>query len=97
MSPVSKIELRRIASRKDARETLEDLIAGKAEAYVAFRRLYGLWCANNAALQELKPLFRMEAVEADGRISVTAEFREQILSTAKKILPKLLVDAPKTE
>lgn len=96
MSPVSKVKLRRLAYRKAARETLEDLIAGKSEAYNAFRRLYGLWCVNNAALQELKPLFRMEGIEPDGQISVTAEFREQVLSTAKKILPKLQVDAPKS-
>jgi hypothetical protein len=87
--PQSKTNLRRLASRKAAKEVLQDLITGRAEAYDAFRRLYGLWCANNAALEELRPLFQMEGIEPDGRISVTAEFQEQIRSVAKGILPDI--------
>jgi hypothetical protein len=70
---------------------LQDLIAGKADVYEAYRRLYGLWCANNAALQELRPLFRMEGIEPDGPISVTIEFREKVISVANKILPTLSI------
>ena len=89
MSPTSKVERRRLASRQAARELLQDLVDGKADAYEAYRRLYGLWCTNNAALQELRPLFRIEGIEPDGHISVTIEFREQVLSLAKTILPTL--------
>jgi hypothetical protein len=53
-----------------------------------------LWCANNPALQELRPLFRMEGIEPDERVSVTAQFRERVLFTAKKTLPKFQIDAP---
>jgi hypothetical protein len=87
MSPQSKIKRRRLASRLAAKELLEDLVTGKADAYEGYRRLYGLWCSNNAALQELRPLFRMEGIEPDGFLSVTDEFREKVLSVAKSILP----------
>jgi hypothetical protein len=70
-------------------ELLQDLVAGKADAYHTYRRLYLVWCANNAALQELRPLFRMAGIEPDGRISVTVEFREKVLSTARTILLQL--------
>jgi hypothetical protein len=63
-------------------------VTGKADAYEAYRRLYGLWCANNAALQELRPLFRMEGIDADGHIVVTTEFRGHVVSLAKSILPQ---------
>lgn len=89
MSPVSKVKLRRLASRRAARDLLQDLVAGKVDAYEAYRRLWGLWCSNNAALQELRPLFRMEGIEAEGCISVSAEFRGQVLSLAGEILPQL--------
>jgi hypothetical protein len=72
---------------------LQDLLAGKADEYEAYRRLHGLWCANNAALQELRPLFRMEGVEPDGLLTVTVAFRERVLATAKIILPQLQVDS----
>jgi hypothetical protein len=38
---------------------------------------------NNAAVQELRPLFTMDGIEPDGLLSVTEEFREQVLSLAK--------------
>jgi hypothetical protein len=67
---------------------LEDILTGKTDPYLAYRRLYILWCANNGALQELRPMFRMEGIDADEHIIVTAEFREQVLSLAKQILPQ---------
>jgi hypothetical protein len=88
MSPTSKLERRRIANRQEARDLLQNIVTGNADAYEAYRRLYGLWCANNAALQELRPLFRIEGIEADGHIIVTTEFREQVVSLAKSILPQ---------
>jgi hypothetical protein len=88
MSPTSEIERRRIASRQEARELLESVAVGNTDPYMAYRRFYVLWCANNAALQELRPLFRMEGIDADGHIIVTTEFREQVRSLAKEILPQ---------
>jgi len=35
-----------------------------------------LRCNNNAAVQELRPLFTMDGIELDGLLSVTEEFRE---------------------
>ena len=87
MSPISKVKLRRAASRRTARDLLQDLVAGKVDTYEAYRRLWGLWCTNNAGLQELRPLFRIEGIEPEGCFSVTAEFREQVLSLANEILP----------
>jgi hypothetical protein len=86
MSPTSKIERRRIASRQEVRGLLESIATGKSDPYMPYRRLYVLWCANNAALQELRPLFRMEGIDADSHTIVTTEFREQVRSLAKQIL-----------
>ena len=93
MSPTSKVETRRLASRQAARAALEDLVSGQADAYDAYRRLYLLWCANNAAVQELRPLFRMDGIDAGSCFSVSPEFREEARSIASKILPQFLVDA----
>jgi hypothetical protein len=89
VSPISKVDLRRLASRQAAKELLQNLVAGKADAYQAYRSLYGPWCGNNAAVRELRPLFTMDGIEPDGRLSVTEEFREQVLSLAKQILSQL--------
>jgi hypothetical protein len=89
---ISKKEIRRLASRQAARATLQDLVNSRVDAYDAYRSLYRLWCSNNAALQELRPLFRVDGVDADGRISVTAEFREHVRSMASRILPQFLTD-----
>ena len=94
VSPISKVETRRFASRQAAGAALQDLVSGKADAYDAYRRLYLLWCANNAALQELRPLFRVDGIDPDSSLSVTAEFREQLRLIASKILPQFLVDTP---
>ena len=91
VSPTSKIERRRLAFRQEARDLLQDLADGKADPYLAYRRLYALWCANNAALQELRPLFRIDRIEPDGRLSITDEFRKLALSTAKTVLPTFSV------
>ena len=97
VSRTSKIENRRLASRQAATEILRDLVAGKADAYEGYRQLHSLWCANNAALQELRPLFRMDGIEPDGRINVTEDFRKEVLSRAMKILALFLIDAPKSD
>ena len=89
VSPMSKIELRRLASRRAARDLLQGLVDGNADSYQAYRGLYALWCGNNAAVQELRPLFRMDGIEPDGHLSVTDEFRAKVLTLAKQILPLL--------
>lgn len=89
MAAISKVELRRLACRKAAKELLQGLVDGNADPYRAYRGLYGLWCGNNAAVQELRPLFTMDGIEPDGRLSVTEEFRAQVLTLAKEILPLL--------
>jgi hypothetical protein len=85
MSPKSKIGLRRLQSRQAAKSLLQDLTAGRTDPYEAYRRLYIVWCRNNAAIQELRPLFRMTGIEP-GAMSVTEEFRGQVVSMAKEIL-----------
>jgi hypothetical protein len=89
MSPISKIEIRRLASRHAAKELLQSAVTGETDVYLAYRGLYRLWCSNNAALQELRPLFRIDGIEPDGCLSVTDEFREQVRTLARQILPHL--------
>ena len=92
MSPISKIEKRRRASRQAARNYLEAVVTGKADAYEGYRKLWGLWCSNNAALQELRPLFRIPDVELEGVFIVTPGFRAQIALLAQAIPPKFQID-----
>ena len=87
MSPVSKRALRRATDRKRANAILESLSQGTGDVYESYRALYGLWCSNNAAIQELRPLFRIPGIEPDGAFSVTDEFKKTVRSLAKAILP----------
>ena len=86
MSPLRKSKARKVAAREKARELLTSLINGERDVYEAYRGLYGLWCSNNAAVQELSPLFRMPGVEADGRFSITEEFRKEAVRISQTIL-----------
>jgi hypothetical protein len=89
MTPISKIKGRRRATRQAAKEYLESVAFGDADVYLTYRSLYGLWCRNNAAVEELRPLFRIDGVDPDGKLSVTDEFRERVRSLARNILPQL--------
>jgi len=80
---------RRQANRQAARRLLKVIASGEAEVYSAYRSLYGLWSDHNAALQELRPLFRIPGIDADGTLSVTKEFEAQVRSLAASILPTL--------
>ena len=80
---------RKQASRKAARELLVGLVSGAAEPYEAYRHLYRIWCGHNSAVQELRPFFRIPGVEPDGRLSVTEDFKQQVLALAAAILPKI--------
>ena len=68
---------------------MQAIASGEAEVYLAYRSLYWLWSDHNAALQELRPLFRIPEIEPDGSLSVTTEFEVQVRSLATAILPTL--------
>jgi len=76
-------------ARKAAKDLLAGIVSGEGEVYAAYRRLYGLWCRHNAALQKLRPMFRLPGIEPDGPLSVTAEFENQVRALASEILPML--------
>ena len=79
--------MRRARVRKRAVELLESL-SGKEYLYEEYRALYGLWCVYNAAVPELRPLFRIPGIEPDGRLSITAEFSSTVRRIAGEILPE---------
>lgn len=83
----AKAALRRWQVRKRTENLLRSVSDGSADAYDGYRALYLLWCSYNAAVPELRPLFRMPGVEPDGSLRVTDVFREQVRSLAKEILP----------
>ena len=75
--------------KQAARELLRGLASGSSDAYETYRNLYFLWITQNAALQELRPLFTIPGVEPDGQLSVTEEFKGQVRSSAIAILEGL--------
>ena len=95
MSPIRKITARRIRVRKQAKAILQSLSEGGIDVYEGYRALYSLWCSNNAAIPELRPLFRIPGIEPDGQLRVTDRFREEIRSLSAQILP--LISDTKTE
>lgn len=80
---------RRNASRQAATELLRGIATGTADVYESYRQLYGIWCRNNSAVQELRPLFRIPGIEPDGRLSVTADFQWQVRHLAASLLDTL--------
>jgi hypothetical protein len=87
MSPVKKSVQRRIQDRQRAKAILKSLSEGGSEAYEQYRALYKLWCSNNSALPELKPLFRISGIEPDGSFAISDEFRATVRALASQILP----------
>ena len=87
MSPLKKSVQRRIQDRQQAKAILKSLSEGGSEAYEQYRSLYKLWCSNNSALPELKPLFRISGIEPDGTFAVSDEFRATVRGLASQILP----------
>jgi len=83
---ISKVELRRLATRKASISLLEQMFAGEIEVYIGYRRLYRYWCGHNSAVEELRPMFSIPNISPDGILSVTDEFNEQIISIAREIL-----------
>jgi hypothetical protein len=55
--------------------------------------LYSLWCSNNAAVPELRPLFQIEEICPGSTFSVTAEFKERVFSLAEEVLLTFPPDA----
>jgi len=83
---ITRVELRRLATRKACISLLEEMISGQIEVYVGYRRLYRYWCGHNSAVQELRPMFSIPGLEPDGILSVTEGFNAQIASIAREIL-----------
>ncbi len=59
----------------------------QGDLYEQYRSLYSLWRTNNAAVTELRPMFRIPGVDPDGQLSVTSNFIAAVRSIAKEILP----------
>ena len=87
MSPLRKTAIRRAKCRERAVAELKALIDAQSDAYQHYRNLYSLWCSNNAAVPELRPLFRIPGIAPDGFLSVTTEFKERARSLANELLP----------
>jgi hypothetical protein len=77
------------APRQTARELLRGLASESSHVYETYRSLYHLWCTQNSAVQELRPLFRIPGIEPDGQLSVTEEFKGHVRSSAIAILASL--------
>ena len=84
----SRVDQRRLANRQRVKTLLQQLISEQSDVYSLFRQLYTIWCSNNAAVQELRPMFRLDGVEPDGHLSVTPEFTMRLRALASEILPK---------
>ena len=85
MSPLRKTEIRKRAARQRAGELMSAIASGSLDPYDGYRSLYMLWCGNNAAVPELRKMFRLKGIEPDGVLSVTDEFRAKIRSLASEI------------
>ena len=77
--------MRRARIRGRAVGYLRELSAGNGH-YDNYRALYTLWCGNNDAVQELRPLFRIPGIEPDGQLSANQEFRKTVQKVATEIL-----------
>ena len=89
LSRKEKIKARRDASREQAKVTLTAILSGSVDAYEGYRKLFVIYCSNSAALEEIKPMFRIPDIDPAGVFSVTPEFREQVRLLAEKLLPLL--------
>ena len=88
MSPREAL-LSRVATRAKAKALPDDVVSGELDVYEGYRRLYALWCSGNAAVQELRPLFRIEGISPDGPLSVTDDFRKHIVEISKSLAQEL--------
>ena len=88
MKQISKVEHRRLATRRASLSLLEQMVSGGIEVYVGYRRLYQYWCGHNSAVPELRPMFSIPNISPDGVLSVTDDFNKQVTSIALEILPR---------
>jgi len=86
--PRTRVDQRRLANRQRVKTLLQQLISEQSDVYSLFRQLYSVWCSSNAAVQELRPMFRLDGVEPDGHLSITPEFTTRVKALASEILPK---------
>lgn len=74
--------------RERVRKILSEIESAKLDEYIGYRELYGYWCGRNAAVPELRPLFRVPGILPDGELSVTDDFRAMVRSMAREIGPQ---------
>jgi hypothetical protein len=89
LSSRQRIKARRHASREQAKATLMAIVSGNVDTYEGYRKLFVIYCSNSAALEEIKPMFRIPNIDPDGVFSVTTALREEVRSLAAKLLPLL--------
>jgi hypothetical protein len=65
-----KAKLRRRLRREKARQLLEDLVAGKADVFWAYGRLFSLWDGNDPIWGTLRPLFKIPGIDPSGSFSL---------------------------
>jgi hypothetical protein len=89
MTSVRKIALRRQKSRARAKEILA--VIASAKAYIAedYLALYAEYVSNPAALEEIKPMFRIPGIDPGGRFGVDDHFNTTVKSLAVELLGKL--------
>ena len=90
--PLRKSQIVAARARKEAHSVLQALAYGDLDVYEGYRQLYRLWVSRNAAVQELRPLFRMPGVDTDGIFSIDEPFRNDVIRIAKEILPLLQLE-----
>ncbi len=89
MSPLRKIEIRRRLDRARAKQIISEIASGKKYVVEDYLQLFGLFCRNNAALEDIKPLFRIPGIDAAGSFSVDEYFNSSVKSIAAEVLKKL--------
>jgi hypothetical protein len=82
----SKARRRKAESIERANSILNAIARSEIDLYEGYRALYATYCANNAALEFLKPLFCIPGIEPDGVFSVTDDFRKQVIALTQSIL-----------
>jgi hypothetical protein len=73
---------RRLSALESARQVLHSVADGNRDPYEAYRQLYAIYTGTSGLLEELKPLFRLPGICADGPITANDEFRRTVVSAA---------------
>jgi hypothetical protein len=89
MSAVRKIEVRRRRDRAQAKHLISEIASGKEYIVEEYLQLFGLFCSNNAALEDIKPLFRIPGIDPEGCFSVDEYFNSSVKSIAAEVLKRL--------